>query len=380
MTKPSTLLRTVCSVGAVLAISVDAGTLSTNSLVLDGTNRTFFIYEPDPPLASPLPLVFSIHGGGGNPTNVMESTTEFRWNELADRDRFIVCYPAGISNAWNDCRADALERDPRSDDIGFFHAMLDYCEATYPLDTERVYASGHSNGGMMSQRLGIELSDRIAAIASTTGPIAAITECHDPVAPVAVLYAPGTADPVIPFSGGPVGLPGGTNGGTVQSASNTVAFWTAFLETELTPVVTNLPNTAILDGSTITRYHYRHGNEGSEVLYYEVIGGGHGWPSPTQFTPLWQLVVGKKNRDVVMCDEAWTFFQRHTVHPLAITNVDAASLYWEGVAEATFHIDISTNLTSWAPLDTVPGQPAAMAYSFTPTLPTQHFRIQQTRP
>lgn len=364
----------------LLAASSLAGTLSTNTLVHDSTNRTFLIYEPDAPFTDPLPLVFSIHGGGGNPTNVMESTTEFRWNELADQDRFLVCYPAGVSNAWNDCRADALERDPRSDDIGFFHALIDYCAANYPLDAERVYASGHSNGGMMSQRLAIELSDRIAAIASTAGPIAAVTECHAPANPIAILFAPGTADPVIPFEGGPVGLPGGTNGGTIQSASNTVAFWNTFLGTDPAPVVTNLPNTAFFDGSTITRYHYSHGREGSEVLYYEVIGGGHGWPSPTQFSPLRQLIVGKKNRDVVMCDEAWAFFQRHTVHPLAITAVEPDRLHWEGVAEATFHIDASTNLTSWAPIYTVSGQPAAMSFPLAPTSPSRHFRIQQTRP
>lgn len=364
----------------VTSVACPAGTLVTHTLVHAGMNRMFLVYEPDPPFTDLLPLVFSLHGGGGNPTNMMASTTEFRWNELADQDRLLVCYPAGISNAWNDCRADANDRDPHSDDIGFFHALIDYFTAAYPLDTERVYASGHSNGGMMSQRLAIEISDRIAAIAISAGPLAASNECHAPVFPVSILYAPGTADPLVPFGGGPLNLPQGLNGGTVQSASNTVAFWTGFLATDSSPIVTNLLNTILLDGSTITRRHYRHGREGSEVLVYEVVGGGHGWPSPTQFTPAFQLIVGKKNQDVVFCDEAWAFFQRHTVNPLAVTQAEPESLSWQGVSEAIFYIEASTNLATWTLLDSVPGIPEQMEYALLPvTASSEVFRIRQRR-
>ncbi len=55
--------------------------------------------------------------------------------------------------------------DKQVDDLGFISALLDTLMADYPVDPRRIYATGMSNGGKMTHRLGIERASRFAAVA-----------------------------------------------------------------------------------------------------------------------------------------------------------------------------------------------------------------------
>ena len=76
-----------------------------------------------------------------------------------------------------DAVADLLRRDPavRSAIRGIAEtalrelARLDAVQSDFNIDATRVFASGFSNGGMLSYRLACELSDRIAGIAAVGG-------------------------------------------------------------------------------------------------------------------------------------------------------------------------------------------------------------------
>ncbi len=57
------------------------------------------------------------------------------------------------------------------DDVGFTRAMLDDLASVANVDADRVFATGLSNGGIMSHHVASELSDRIAAIAPIGGPL-----------------------------------------------------------------------------------------------------------------------------------------------------------------------------------------------------------------
>ena len=69
---------------------------------------------------------------------------------------------------------DDMTRPPRPDDVGgsplneipFFNDLLDQIESEYSVNTSRVYATGYSDGAFMDFRLGCQLADRIAAIAT----------------------------------------------------------------------------------------------------------------------------------------------------------------------------------------------------------------------
>src|SRR5437762_44127 len=84
---------------------------------------------------------------------------------VADTAGFIVAYPDAINNKW-----DIIFSHSPIDDVGFINALVDTLMARYHIDTTRVYATGMSMGGFMTYRVGCELAERFAAIASVAGP------------------------------------------------------------------------------------------------------------------------------------------------------------------------------------------------------------------
>ena len=80
------------------------------------------------------------------------------------------------------------------DDVGFINALLDEIASEYCIDPKRVFATGMSNGGFMSHRLGCELATRFAAIAPVAGVLGIPVEsCTPPRAvPIIVFHAPAT--------------------------------------------------------------------------------------------------------------------------------------------------------------------------------------------
>jgi polyhydroxybutyrate depolymerase len=306
------VLLTACqplrSEAAQRAAAATQSTPVAATISVDGLTRSFISYIPARLPDGPVPLVFMLHGGGGSAESVMTNTTEGRWNELADRDGFIVVYPDALDNIWNDCRVG--NNTPQADDVAFIEALIEHHAQRHLIDRQRIYAAGHSNGGMMAMRLAIELP--LAAIYANTSALPVDSECAAPPRPVSVMFLAGTADPIVPFGGGVVNLPSGSTGSLVLSAEATVAVWVRALGATSAPYVTQLPNLVVGDGSTLTLTVYT-GVDGSEMRYYRADGGGHGWPAPTQFPPAQQLINGRKNQDIVGADEGWAFFQRHTL-------------------------------------------------------------------
>lgn len=133
----------------------------------DGLTRQFRVHLP-PGSRQQLPMVLVFHGGGGNIDGMVRVTG---MDSAADRNGFIAVYPAGTGPldgrllTWNAgrCCGSAMEKDV--DDVGFVVELIDFMVETYGVDRRRVYATGHSNGALMSYRLACELADRIAAIA-----------------------------------------------------------------------------------------------------------------------------------------------------------------------------------------------------------------------
>ena len=88
----------------------------------------------------------------------------------SDSTGFIAVFPDGsvgvdgkqFWNAWQ------LESSAPSD-VAFVNAMLDSIEASLCIDENRMYASGVSNGAMMSVRVACSISRRFAAFAPVAG-------------------------------------------------------------------------------------------------------------------------------------------------------------------------------------------------------------------
>jgi polyhydroxybutyrate depolymerase len=279
----------------------------TIKLTIDGTVRNFVVYNPKGyNNAGKMPLIFALHGGSGSP-DAMLKLADFR--AIADRDKVVIVYPAGIETSWNDGRptnANVLGIN----DVSFINQLCDYMVANYSVDSKKIYATGISNGGFMSSRLGCELSNRIAAIAvdAATFEQNKIFPNCSPTNSLPAMYIHGTLDLLVPFNGGTVAASGSNGaGGLVVSHAQAVAKWVTLNKCNATPITTDLPDITN-DGTTIKERRYTNGTNGSEVVSYVITNGGHTWPQGYQY--LSEAIIGKTSQDMNACEVIWAFFKR----------------------------------------------------------------------
>lgn len=278
---------------------------SEETIVVDGRTREYLQFLPeDWEEESTLPVLFVLHGGNvGTPENTMNSI-DFR--EFANQDKFILIYPAGVAKNWNDGRpTDANLQGV--DDVNFFRQLISKLVSKYAVDTNAVFATGISNGGFMSSRLGCELSDKIAAIAVVAATMEENTVYANcaPANNVSAIYIHGTDDQIVPISGGEMTA---GDGGFVVSHQDAVTKWVQINQTEATPIITDLPNSTN-DGTTITSYHYQKGNNGTDVVGYIIENGGHTWPQSSGLQLA--FIVGLTSRDMNANQVVWDFFKYH---------------------------------------------------------------------
>jgi polyhydroxybutyrate depolymerase len=265
----------------------------TGQVQIGGQVRTFTVHVPDRPAPQGgFPVVLVFHGGGGTGANIRRLTG---FDALADERGFIAVYPDGTDKHWNDGRRTI--RNPQ-DDVGFIAALLDQLAAANPIDRGRIFATGLSNGALFAERLGCDLSDRIAAIAPVAGTMPAdlAPRCRSG-RPVAVVQIDGTADPIMPFGGGAVADFGGRGeGGVVLSVAATAVAWARRNGCTSPGADEPLPPAAPLDPTRITRQSYASCPVAGPVTVLTVKGGGHAWPGGMQYAPV--RLVGRASRQI----------------------------------------------------------------------------------
>ena len=275
----------------------------------NGLERKYLLYSPalKPTHTGRRPLLLVLHGGGGTNRGMIWLTQE-RFNELADRDGFFVVYPQGIDKSWNDGRPDKISGAHRKsiDDVGFFEALIEHLTAQHPIDSERVFVTGISNGGLMSFRLGCSLPDKIRAIAPVTAQIPAAIEprCRSESA-VSLAVFNGTEDPLVPYDGGQISVLWKKRG-EVLSTDETIRIWRKKNRCSSQAMTTELPDIAA-DGTRVTKIEYSRCNDDSKVVLYRIEGGGHTWPDGRQYLP--KRRIGRTTRDINGCDAIWAFFR-----------------------------------------------------------------------
>lgn len=262
-----------------------------STIMHDGQERDYRLRIPPGAEAEARPLVFNLHGFG---SNAFQQEAYSQMNPVADTAGFYVCYPNGINDAWNVGWAFGST----ADDVGFISALIDSLSAIYNIDPSRVYSCGMSNGGFMSYRLACELNGRIAAVASVTGSMVPgyIGGCN-PGRAVPVLEIHGTEDPTVPYEGQPL---------LAVSIEDLLAFWVDNNGCNEPPVIEELPDTDMTDGSTVTEIRYADCPNGMEVLHYRINGGAHTWPSAL-------IELGVTNQDLHGSEAIWHFFNRYTL-------------------------------------------------------------------
>ncbi len=294
--------------------------LFTKTIIVDGLTRRYAIYIPKSLENLSVPLVFELHGGGvyiEDMTGESGLKTPYKlWMDIADSEKFIVVYPEGLNGSyekptWHDCRANATVYS-NADDVQFIAILIDEFKSSYNIDSNRIYVSGTSNGGLMALRLAVELSDKITAVAATAAAMPDSSACIQPVNPISVLFMNGTDDNHLPYNGGMISNPPSPENGTVYSTETSVNIWTTLNQTDTLPDVYNFPDLDTGDGGAVTRYTYSNGINETEVVLYKISGGGHSAPSiKEQYSTLYEQYFNKQNHDIEMTTEVWNFFKNN---------------------------------------------------------------------
>lgn len=262
-----------------------------------GRTRTYRLHIPPGYDGSkPVPLVLAFHGGGGSSQN---AETGYGFNPLSDQHGFLVVYPDGIAHYWHDGRiSPRFQVVAEVDDVGFLRTLLDKLSNKYRIDPERIYATGNSNGGFISQRLGWELSDRLAAIAPSAGTLGQeIAPSFAPRQPVHVLHIHGTKDASVPYEGGMVI----NQGGLAISVAEMMRLWVKANGCKEKPLVEYLPKSDAKDPTRVRKETYAPGPKGAEVVLLAIEGHGHNWPGR-----------GKAGtRQLNAAEVVWDFFVKH---------------------------------------------------------------------
>jgi polyhydroxybutyrate depolymerase len=273
------------------------------TLIHDGVTRSYVVRTPGKALKAnaPMPLVLVLHGGGGN-APIAEQMTGFTGK--ARQEGFIVVYPEGSGRlkgkllTWNadHCCGHAMEN--RVDDVGFIRALIDEISRRYPVDPDRIYVTGMSNGGMMTHRLGIELSDRIAAIAPVVATV--FGDEKKPARPISALMINGSLDENVPPAGG---APGGRgtqawDGTPTRAALEQATFWAS--------VSSCSPEVSKNDTKAWTHWSYPC-PAGKSVELYLVKDNGHAWPGGEPGSRRGD----QPSESLDATDAIWAFFKAH---------------------------------------------------------------------
>ncbi len=285
----------------------DEGPLHLRTLSHGGLERAYAVHYPrnkQPVFRKP--LVFVLHGGGGADARTMARRTGM--NGIADREDFIVVYPAGVDGQWNDGRGKTFrgaKENAAVDDVGFLSALIDLFVQQGQADAVRIYAMGLSNGGMMTYRLGIELGHRLAAIAAVIANMPEKISSLRASRPLSVLIMNGTADPMMPWNGGPVRV-FGKEYGNVLSTDETVRYWVRAALLPPRPETRSLEDTVPGDRCVAEVDRYGAPGRREEVLLYRLKGGGHNLPGGN--TPDRPRLLGPKCMDFNGPEVIWSFF------------------------------------------------------------------------
>jgi polyhydroxybutyrate depolymerase len=283
----------------------------TYRLTLDhgGRERGYIVHlPPQVESGSPLPLLLALHGGGGRASQ-MDDLTHF--TSIADREGFVVVVPDGIDRNWNDGRPDSGSKaaDEDIDDVGFLRAVLADVAARVAVDGRRVYATGISNGAIMSNRLACEASDVIAAVGLVVGTAPADFEAWCvPGRPLPVIAFLATGDPLVPYEGGDISaIFGLVKRGKVVSAEELTDFWRRNNGCDGQPEVDDMPDLTRADNSTVERLAWPGCDGDAGVVLYRLDGAGHTWPGGKQY--LSPRLVGTTNHDIDASAILWEFFK-----------------------------------------------------------------------
>lgn len=330
--------KLLLSLALVATYATSFSQQTTNNWDFDGINREYIQYVPSIYDGSEaVPLVIVLHGLGDNMANM----SQVGFHQVSDTANFIVVTPQAIvdqlftgSTAWNSGAGLAgFSLNSDVDDIGFINALIDTVSNHYNIDQSRVFATGFSMGGFMSNRLACELNNRIASIASVAGTVGGTLTCT-PGQDIPVCHFHGTADTQVGYGTADGGAQDNTFGSNV---ADWISFWNANNGCGTAVLEGQFPNIAN-DGYLVDYVEYGGCTNNSRVVHYKVHGAEHIWMFPNEdifyTTEIWKFFLGLSPTNLVESElsigeteiETIGLYPNPTSDVLRIENMDAKIL------------------------------------------------------
>lgn len=166
---------------------------------IDGVPREALVAVPADAKSAPCPVVFAFHGHGGT---MQQAARSFRYHTVWPEA--IVVYmqglktpgqltdPEGKKPGWQHGAGAEGDRD-----LKFFDGVLASLRKDYKVDDNRIYSTGHSNGGGFTYLLWATRGDTFAAMAPS-GSVAAKQLAS--MKPKPVLHVAGDNDPLVKYA------------------------------------------------------------------------------------------------------------------------------------------------------------------------------------
>jgi polyhydroxybutyrate depolymerase len=250
-----------------------AEVLTKIQIVSGGRNRSMAVWRPrGHAFNASYGLLFVLHGGRGSPEQVFVTGDFQKFGSAYD---FLLVFPEGEGGSWADGRG-ATEADKKGiNDVQFISDAIDVLVSARAVDPKRVLATGISNGGMMSFRLGCELPNKIRGIAPIAAALPTNLEGKCNAASTAkVLLMHGSEDPIIPSAGGTVSK---GEGGEILSTEATVKQWVSLLGcNSLGPSVAK--DAVPIDETRLEIQDAVGCRTAAALRFVNIVGGGHTWP------------------------------------------------------------------------------------------------------
>ncbi len=149
--------------------------------VVNGDTREYYVHVPKSyNKSTPAPVVFILHGTSGDGLKFYNISG---WKEVGEAENLITVYPS----SWGHCIIEDGVRknttkwhiypggfeycpgEAPKDDVKFLNQVIDEMCAKFNVNQKMIYMVGFSNGGQMTARVGVEMSDRVAAVVSSAG-------------------------------------------------------------------------------------------------------------------------------------------------------------------------------------------------------------------
>ena len=253
---------------------------AVHTVTVDGVARTYRSIVTAQPTGK-RPLLIVLHGRGQSDPSVLNMTG---FLGLAQHQQIVLVVPDGEQRSWNAGRGCCgFAGAHQAPDVAFVAAAVADALHRWPIDPERVYLVGYSNGGKLAYSEVCAHPTLFAAVA-TYGAVP-LSPCPPGTPPVSVMLAAGTADQVLPFHGKPGG----------HSPLPSVAQALAWLRAQdWCPAKAQSSR----DGSAVVqRWADCAGGTDVESMVYS--GRGHAWPtgeSPTTASLMWTFLSQHEGR------------------------------------------------------------------------------------